>query len=1081
MIRKLSTLLLFIVGTFSTNAQSTYAEHSLLSTGKWVKISVTDNGVYQLSASELKKMGFNDPSKVKLYGYNYSILPENRIDDIEDDLLEMPLYRNTPTGNLLFYSFGAVRWEKENSSFTHLNNPYSKKIYYFLTEDTNGEPAEFKTFDAISYETNTQTTTLAHSLYEKDEYSFGNFGRRFYEANEYSEYSAYTYTINCPKAVSSKAQLDISFGAKSSSYSYVKIFANGDALDKLIYIPSLGENAVARNKQDSVNVPINNSKITVKLQLTKGSQGHLDYLRASYDRQMDMSGENFMEFTPNKEGTSVFEIAGADKYTSVWEVSSPQSTCELKGLLVNTKYKVLSENMRIYDNYVAVNTNATFPAPTNEGKVSNQDLHSMSGVDFLIIVPASGKITSEAERLASFHTQHDSMQCAVVSADKIYNEFSSGTPDITAYRRLVKMLYDKGNAGNGRKLKNVLLFGNALSDNKCILSTNKTLSPDDYLLCYESEESESLTSSYVLEEYISAPTNRYSDSYDTLSNIPEVGVGRIPVTTSTEAGYMVDKVISYGKNNDAGIWRNLICILADDGQGKDGDLAYTHMYRTEKMTNELEKLYPNYRYSRIYWDAYPWKQTATGNTYPEAESDVKQQMQEGALIMNYTGHGSALYLSHEKVIKLEDFKTSTTSHLPLWITAACETSAFDMGLENCGTAALLNKAGGAIAVIGTTRAVYGNENDSINKKTMRYLLQNNNGKRYTIGEALSMAKKEILSDKKDKINKANFILLGDPAITLPNPSYSLIIDSINGESTEFVECNISAGEKVTITGHIEDDKGIELDDFTGIISSAIYDNKEKIKSNNNNGSGYGDFTFSDYKRKLYEGSDSIKNGKFSFTFPVPMDNNYSKENGLISLYAINTSRTLEAFGSFYDFTIGGTSDELVIDTIGPSITTLINSNNTIDGQKVNETPTIYIHLSDSSGINASGNGLGHDIVAIIDGKEATTYNLNSYFKQTNGDYTSGKIEFTFPALESGMHTLTVRAFDTFNNMSEMHYSFDVYEGLTKVVEYYDFTGRLLRDSEDIILPSGAYIRKTKYMSNGEEVFCNKEKVYLKSK
>ncbi|MBO4664731.1 MAG: type IX secretion system sortase PorU [Bacteroidaceae bacterium] len=1069
--RKAIFLLLSTLASITADAQMQYAEHSLLAQGKWVKIRVDNSGVYQLSKNDLKKMGFSDPAKVKLYGYNLPVLPDDDIDGMDDDLTEIPLYRDTPSGNLLFYSKGTTLWTKSGKKFYHLNNPYSSYIYYFLTEDTSGAPATFNTHDAESNATITQKTTYTHSIYDKDEYSFGNFGRRFYESTEYSSGSAKAYSINVNKHTTSDIYVDVLFGANSSSASTVAIKANGKLAT--LQVQKLGENAVAQKETKSFTVTsLATDKLPVSLSMTSGTKGHLDYIRASYERELDMTGENYIEFSPNEKGTSVFEISGANENAIVWDVTSISSMCALKGTYSNGTYKVLSEDMLVSDTYVVLDKNATYPVPTKVGTVENQDLHSMKSVDLLVIVPTSGKLTAQAERLAAFHKTHDSIDYAIVSADKIYNEFSSGTPDVTAYRRFIKMLYEKGEAGQGRKLKNVLLFGASVWDNKLMLLGTKKYSADDYLLCYESDDSETTTSSYVLEEYIVCP----NDGYSILQNKPLIGLGRIPVTTADEAKGVVDKTIAYILNTNAGNWRNSICVLADDGTTKEG--AYTHMSHADAMTNTLESSYPNFRFSRIYWDAYPWEQSATGTRYPGVESDINKTVLDGALIMNYTGHGAPLTLSHEMAVKIDDFKNWNTSRPPVWITAACETTPFDMNTDNLGEAAVLNKDGGAIAFFGTTRAVYGVENASLNKLLMNYLLTNKGGKRYSLGEALSQTKSDLISQGDNTLNKAQFVLLGDPAIVLPNPDYNIVIDSINGKSVNEGICKISAGEKVTVRGHVVDGDNNELKDFEGIVESSVFDNRETITTNNNNDSEDKEFTFSDYKRRLYNAADSIKNGVFTFTFPVPLDNNYSNEAGLINLYATNKSHTVEAFGSFRNFAIGGTNMDMDIDTIGPNIATYINSDHTIDGQKVNETPTIYVHLSDSSGINASGNGLGHDIVAIIDGKEATTYNLNNYYRQTTGDYTSGKIEFTFPALEGGKHTLTVRAFDTLNNMSEKHYSFIVYEGLTKVVEYYDFAGRLVSDVETSSLPKGVYIRKIKYMSNDEEIQHETKKVIM---
>ena len=209
----------------------------------------------------------------------------------------------------------------------------------------------------------------------------------------------------------------------------------------------------------------------------------------------------------------------------------------------------------------------------------------------------------------------------------------------------------------------------------------------------------------------------------------------------------------------------------------------------------------------------------------------------------------------------------------------------------------------------------------------------------------------------------------------------------------------------------------------------------------------------------------MSGGKFSFTFPVPLDINYSDASGLITLYAVSEDKNAEAQGRCEDFIIGGTTDSDLADTTGPDISLYFNSPDFVDGGITSETPTLHVNLYDDSGINTTGNGIGHDIVAIIDGNEATTYTLNNYYSQTIGDYRSGTIDFTMPALPAGSHTLLLRAFDTLNNMGEATIRFTVVEGLTEEYDIFDMAGRLvLSGYSGQSLPKGIYIRRTRLTS-----------------
>lgn len=818
--------------------------------------------------------------------------------------------------------------------------------------------------------------------------------------------------------------------------------------------------------------------VTLKhVRSNSSTAGHLDYICATYETPLTLQGKSYMVFTALQDNTATFEVKGVDNATQVWNITDPVPA-EQVGTRSGSTFKSVAYNLQ--NKYVAVNTNATFPSPEVVGTVANQDLHALDSINLLIIVPANGKLTEQAQRLADAHQSIDGIKCAVVRADQVYNEFSSGTPDATAYRRLMKMLYDKQYkasplTGKEKGSLNLLLFGNCLWDNRLVTSSLASKSQNDYLLAYESENSWSHTDSYVAEEYFTLLAD--GKGVSPLKEKPDCGVGRLPVSTEAEAKNVVEKIIAYMTNSNAGAWKNTICMMADD------DKTIIHMQDAENVLTNTESLFPDYRYKRIYWDAYQRVTTATGNSYPDVYADINKVMEEGALIMDYTGHGAAYTLSHEQVLTTPDFQKWTSPRIPVWITAACDVTPFDMNTENLGCEAILNKQGAAVAFIGTARTVYSSPNRTINRNFMSHVLATkNNGEHFTIGEALAQAKADIIGSrtyfsKIDTINKAHFVLLGDPALKLITPTYKVKIDKFNGKSIDASNPpTISAGETITVEGHIVDPKGETATQFNGTVSPMVYDSEEHIVGNNNMGIEEV-FEYDDRTRVLYAGTDSVRAGTFTFTFPVPIDINYSDEQGLIILYAINKEKTLEANGKFSDFLVGGTATEELKDTIGPSIKAFADGKNVDEVSYTSETPTLYLELSDESGINTTGNGLGHDIVAIIDGNESTTYTLNNYYQQSVGDYRSGTITYTLPTLSAGKHTLVVRAFDTLNNLGEQAYSFEVVTGLKLVYDFYDMAGRRIYSSSERkpSLPKGVYIRQTRYTSPKGDIFTSAEK------
>ncbi|MBQ9642159.1 MAG: type IX secretion system sortase PorU [Bacteroidaceae bacterium] len=1029
MAKKLFTLLILSALTITLNAANTYAEHSVLSSGRWVKIRVNNAGVYQLTASQLSGMGFGNPATVRLFGYNLPILPEANIEDISDDLTEIPLWRRSD-GTLLFYSCGPTQWNRvstSNNRFTHQNNPYSNYIYYFLTE---GTPATFRQESPSTTPVHTTTTFPEHSLIDTDEFSFLNVGRTFFESYEFGNNTSKTYMLNTPDITDGSIYLNIQFASTGASTLYVS--ANGNNLTSKTYTEP-ASHSVARVNSIATSISDNNSN-TANITLNhKASStavtGHLDYIQASYTRKLNLSGLSYLAFRINNASISTATITGAQSDTKVWKITTPASTCEQKGNLSGTNYVVGLVN-EDGDEYVAVNVNATFPAPEVVGEIANQDLHSCKDIEFVIIVPENNRYTVQAQRLADAHTSKEGMKCLVVRADQIYNEFSSGTPDATAYRRFMKMLYDKAqNDGSIRAPRNLLFFGACYWDNRLMTPTMKQKSQADYLLSYESDNAISSTESYLCEEYYGLLQDKSGSN--PLKEAAQIGVGRLPVTDLTTATNVVTKLIKYINNENTGAWKNTICFMGDDGDNN------IHMEDAESVIDSIQPCYPKFRYKRIYWDHYPIVKTSTGSSYPTVLEEINKIMLDGALVMDYTGHGSASLLSHEQVLKTENFQKWSSPKLPLWITAACDVTPYDMNKEDLGTEAVFNPRGAAMGFIGTARTVYSTQNRVFNRNFMKQVLgSDRNGRRYTIGEALSQAKAIIATGKnisnRDALNKTHFVLIGDPAITLATPTYNIKVDQINGKAVnENDQPTISAGDVVTVTGHIEDESGNPVTDYNGTVEPIVYDNLETIKCHNNAAADTA-FVYQDRTRTLFAGSETVSGGQFTFKFPVPLDINYSNEAGLINLYA-NNGQT-EAHGNCNDFIVGGTGN-YVQDGNGPTITAYLNSEDFYDGDDVNETPYLYLKLHDPDGINTTGNGIGHDIEIIIDNDEQKTYSLNKYFTPSTGGYAEGTVGYSIPELEEGEHTMLIRAFDILNNMGSTTLNFNVVKGLKPDVSY----------------------------------------------
>ena len=1053
------------------NASQTYASHSKLASGRWVKISVAETGIHQLTAQFLTQCGFSDPAKVKLYGYGGALQPEkitNAYLLANDDLKELPTCY-TSDGRRLFYAYGPVNWTS-NTVATRTRNPYSTHGYYFLSEEGEGAPATVSQEEF--YGSYAVMPANYHSLYEVDNYSWFHGGRNLYDATPLSSNAnGQSYTLQA-NGGSGRLSVALTFDGQFQ----VQILLNGQVVN------------------------------TVKPSNSVVSQ--------STGKLVD----NYSKAAVATWTTSVSNLNVGDNIVTVKQISGNST--------VRTDYVqlVLQTPKPTND----LNT-SSWPEPAYVQDAYNQDRHADPQADMVIIIPTSQQVAQQARRLADWHRQKDGMSVNIVPANELYNEFSSGTPDANAYRRYLKMLYDRAGDDESQMPKYLLLFGDAAWDNRMLGSDWQNTSTDDFLLCYESENSFSEVKCYISDDYFVMLDEGEGASLVS-SDKGDVAVGRLTARTAAEAKILVDKICSYASNENAGVWQNSICVMGDDGNNN------LHMEDAEAVSAMIMEEHPDMNLKKVYWDAYQRQTSATGKSYPDVTRLIKQQMQHGALVMDYTGHGAPYCLSHEMALKLADFSESTSLRLPLWFTASCDVMPFDGQEENIGETAMMNPNGGAIAFYGTTRTVYAKYNRLMNTYFMHHLLSTDaQGRRVSIGEAVRLAKNQLLTRVYDEQglevpdvtdfteNKLQYSLLGDPALVLALPTGKVTIDSINGHATDAVT-KLSAGTLITVKGHVN-----EQADFTGTATITVRDVEEEVKGRcNDTKETPKAIVFNDRPNTLFEGSDSVHGSKFCITFRLPRDISYSASTGLITAYAVSNDRLVTAHGHNETFSFDGTE---VADNSGkgPIVYCYLNKPSFSNGDAVNQTPYFYAEISDEDGINTAGSGIGHDLQLTIDGQLATTYNLNNYFQFDFGNYRSGHVGFSIPALEEGEHRLLFRAWDVLNNPTTSELTFTVQSGLSPtdidvvssrnpaktsttfiithdrigsqlkvVMDVFDTSGRQLwMHSEDCVptsntytvdwdlcasqgyrLPPGLYIYRVRLSSEGSDVVSKSRKLVI---
>ena len=1007
----------------------TYTTSSLLSQGKFVKIKITNSGAYKLTYEDLVSMGVN-PANVRIFGFGGGVLEQSFSLTKVDDLPEVAIYMNKGSDGvfnsgdyILFYAQGINKWSYDStkSMFTHIINPYSNYGYYFVSSDAGvGKKIEEKQITLPTSPTiNTVDEFVDYQVYEKDLLNLTLSGKEFY-GETFNDVTSYNLPFTFPNPVltnSTTVRLDVA--ASSSAASNFLLNLNSQQTKSLSvgqiadtqYEMGVGASAIYTftPQTDAFNFNISYVKST------STSVGYLNYLEVNARRKLIMSGSAMQFQNVDFLGQSSFNqylLSNANSNVQIWDITDAQNISKIPTEIVNSKISFTDSGNEV-KKYLAIDptTSSSFQKPEIIGTVTNQNLHGIAQADMVIITHPD--FLSQAETLAQAHRDKDNMTVKVVTTDQVYNEFSSGAPDATAYRWLMKMLYDRALQSNNKAAlpKYLLLFGKGSYDNRSVRSD----SGNNFIMTYQADNSLILTSTYVTDDYFALLDD--NEGSQVPSDLMDIGVGRFTVTTSQQATDVVNKTISYMNNQGKDYWKNQLCFVADDGDGA------LHSTQADNITVSLANKFPAFQISKIYLDAYVQEINASGQSYPVAKSRLLNLLRSGLFVLNYTGHASSGGWANESILTFSDIKSLSNQHLPLFVAATCDFLQFDDQILSAGEEVLFNPSGGGIGILAATRPVYASQNFNLDKLFCETLLKKQNGEHLRIGDVLAYTKNSLGYET----NKLSYVFVGDPALKLNYPTkYQVVTTKVN-ESTTLGNDTLRALSVATIQGVIADQDGQKIDNFNGSVHAVVYDKVQKITTLNNEGDGA--MTYYDRPNILFSGDAKVVKGEYSLSFMLPKDIKYNFGGGRIDYYANDDTNNYEAQGYFENFIIGGTEISYANDTIGPKADLYLNSESFVSGDKVNEAPLFIANVSDSDGINTVGSGIGHDIMLTIDQDPLQSYILNDCFQANTNSYTTGVVNYKLPAMENGKHTLTFRVWDLLNNSTTKTTAFEVVTGL----------------------------------------------------
>ncbi len=1021
--------LILCLGTLccsSTKAQRVYAANSVLSTGTWYKIGVKQEGIYKIDLAFLSGLGINtsglSSAAIRLYGNGGAMLPENNSQPRIDDLFENPVEMNDGGDGLFnnadyfsFYAPGPDRWVKDsiNGRFMHIKNLYTDTAWYYLTIGGTGK--RISTNSTPLSPTITVSGFNERYFYENNLVNLLNSGKEWYGDefdNNLGGNTSRSFTVSWPGLIVTQPLTlvsDIAARSVGATAAFaVKI--NGQQVQSMTlpgvsgnFLDPFGSSLMQQNSflvtqpDLSVNYQFNPS--------VQGAQAWLNSFELHGRRSLTINSNGPLFFrdwqTVGTGNIAGFTISGATAGSEIWEITDPLQPVKMNTTIAGSQLSFANDASKLRE-YAAF-TNAQLLTPIASVKIANQNLHNSNAATLLIITANS--LFSEAQRLAAYHLQHDNYRSVVVTTDQVFQEFSGGVPDPTAIRDFVKMYYDKAGADSSKRPRYLLLFGSGSYDYKYRIQGNINLVP-----VYESSNSLDPLASYTSDDFFGLLDDTDDINQTNTISLLDIGIGRIPARNSTEAKIMVDKIIHYQSPASQGAWRNQTVFVADD---QDYNL---HLTDAETISADAYAANPLYNQYKIYLDAYPVVSSSAGARYPAVNDAIVNRVFDGTLVFNYTGHGSYQRLAEEAVLTQDELnRFNNPDKLPLFITASCDFAPHDdPGKNSLGAAILTGSANGAIALLTTTRLVFAYSNRVINDNYLKTAFAPlANGQYLSLGESVKLAKNTTIINSGDLLNNRKFTLLGDPALQLAFPNYRLRLNTLNNKPITGSD-TLQALGKYTFGGTVTDAVGNPLNSFTGLLQMTVFNPAQQIKTLGNDPTSP-IVSFSQQAGILYKGNASVTNGQFSFSFIMPKDISYQAGRGRISLYAADG--TNDANGDNTSFFIGGAA-KAGGDTTGPQILPYLNDDQFQNGGLTNENPVLLVKLYDSSGINTSGNGIGHDITAIIDGNEKNIMVLNDFYTASVNSYKNGVVLFQLPEQAEGKHTITIKAWDVANNSAQ---------------------------------------------------------------
>ena len=1022
---------------------------SVLADGDIYKIAVQEEGMHILDMNFLSSelgidMGNISPSQFQIYGSGGGMVNEANDDTRVDDLAPVAMQMiGTNDGSfdngdkIIFYAEGATM-DKADISSRRISKPiniYDTENFYFIKignvaqnniqqiasiQNTQGSTDQFDGFVNIEED----NINILH------EYAFTQGSGSSWYMQKFEGLREQTYNFNIPNLVTSEPiSVESVFAGRSDIGTDFNMVINGTSFTSglISNVPTADIEAQHASRIRFIQeVTADNDNITVNVEYPARNEasttGWLDYININARQRLIMEDNEliFRDFRSLDNASTTFNIQTSSSDVQVWNITNPLDA-KVINTSANNNSLSFGANTTTLQKFIAFNPNAINRSPTAVGQIDNQNLHQISNADMIVIYPRA--FEDQVNQFAEHRSTFSQLDVKTVLIDEIFNEFSSGRRDPTAIRDFCKLLYDRD-----VNFRYLLLFGDGSFDHRGVYE-NAIGNNDSNIIPVFEEDS--------LNSIFAYPTDDYFALLDpgeggNISGGLDIAVGRFPVKTATEAQLIVNKIKNYETTPESfGSWRSDIVFAADD---EDDNL---HLNDADGIAELVRREHNEFNINKLYADSYRQISTPGGEKYPDLTEDLNKVMFQGALVVNYLGHGGSKGWAQERFLDLNDIEGwSNNTKLPLLVTATCSFTGFDdPTFVTAGERTFLNPNGGVMGLMTTVRAVFASSNERLARSVFERIFEKENGQTIPFGDVMLRGKNSLGGGGP---NDRKFLLIGDPSMRIAVPRHKVQTLSINGNAVDTIANDtIHALDQVTINGQITDQNDQLLSDFNGKVFVKVFDKINNINTLANDPTESQVTSFKSQKNLIFTGVASVTNGLFDIKFVVPIDIDYSFGEGKISYYAVddnNANDVKDAGGFFTKFIVGGTNPNGIVDNEPPTVEVFMNNESFVLGGLTSPDPILLVNLSDNLGINVAGTSIGHDLTGVLDQDNNNAFALNDFYEAKIDDYTQGTVRFPLFDLASGRHEITVKAWDVANNSAEGFTEFIVAENQNLALE-----------------------------------------------